>query len=502
MRIGGYEVLGEVGRGGMGVVYRVRTPDGREAALKLLLRTDAATFARFERERRLLASLGEEQGFVEFLDAGSSPGGAWLLMPFITGGTLRQRLERGPLGVEETIALGIQLASALGRAHERGIVHRDVKPENVLFSTPGRALLADLGLAKHFDRVAPGGSQSLSLTAGGTFKGTAGYVPPEQVEDARSAGPAADVFALGAVLYECLAGRPAFTGATVLDILARLSSGTVEPIARTGVPAWLERDLRRALAPDSSARFPDGASFARALRIGGAPARAARPARARSLLAGAAASVLLLGVFVLARGSGPAKRDLAPPVPLPPPELPARDAKVPRREVARLEAAVPPRDPAGARERVTLAREAFARGDSEAALGLTQEAVQLDPGDGRLWAMLSSLLYARKDFPATIVCATRALEQDASIVGAWRLRGAARRRSGDADGAISDLDEAIRLDPREAGALLERAQAFTTKGERARALADFEAGLSLLSPDDPQRAECERLIADLRGGEH
>src|SRR5271169_3198490 len=99
VKIGPYEVLGELGRGGMGVVYRVRSPESSEAALKVLVKSDHGTLARFERERRLLSSLGNAEGFVGILDHGSSAEGAWLVMPLVTGGTLRKRLESGPLGV-------------------------------------------------------------------------------------------------------------------------------------------------------------------------------------------------------------------------------------------------------------------------------------------------------------------------------------------------------------------------------------------------------------------
>src|SRR5271170_7357003 len=240
----------------MGAVFRVRAPDGREAALKLLLKADRGTLARFEREKRLLASLGEEHGFVGILDAGvASDGTPWLLMPLVPGGTLRKKLEAGPLGVAETVALGIQLARALGNAHQRGIVHRDVKPENVLFTRDGRPLLADLGLAKHFDRGASGASQSVNLSSRGAFKGTVGYMAPEQVVDPGGAGPPADVFALGAVLYECLAGRPAFKADSVVEVLVRVNSGVVEPIGRPEVPRRLEATLMRALARDPRVRF-------------------------------------------------------------------------------------------------------------------------------------------------------------------------------------------------------------------------------------------------------
>src|SRR5581483_12298266 len=153
---------------------------------------------------------GAAEGFVPLLDAGDSPHGPWLVMPYVPGGTLRQRLARGPLSVAETVALGVELGRALGRAAAMGVVHRDLKPENVLFDAAGRSLIADLGLAKHFEEGAPGASQSVSLSRDGTILGTAGYMAPEQLVDAKSVGPEADVFSLGAVLYACLAGVPAY----------------------------------------------------------------------------------------------------------------------------------------------------------------------------------------------------------------------------------------------------------------------------------------------------
>src|SRR5579871_1285510 len=139
MRVGAYEIQEELGRGGMGVVYRARGPRGEDVAVKVLRRDsgDRDAFARFEREQRLVAALGKDEGFVQLLDAGVSEHGPYLVMPFVPGSTLRQRLKQGALGVEEAVKLGHALAQALGQAHARGIVHRDLKPENVLFAADG-----------------------------------------------------------------------------------------------------------------------------------------------------------------------------------------------------------------------------------------------------------------------------------------------------------------------------------------------------------------------------
>src|SRR5205823_14238772 len=128
--------------------------------------------------------------------------------------------------------------------------HRDLKPENILLGGDGRPLVADLGLAKHFDRGASGASQSISLSVSGDLRGTAGYMAPEQLEDAKSVGPPADVFAPGAILYECLAGRPTFAGATLVEVVSKACDSRIEPLSAVapGTPAWLASLVERALA--------------------------------------------------------------------------------------------------------------------------------------------------------------------------------------------------------------------------------------------------------------
>jgi hypothetical protein len=334
VKIGLYEVLGVLGQGGVGSVHRARSPSGEEVAIKVLLRQDPERLARFERERRLIAELGANEGFVPLLDSGTSAQGPYLVMPLMAGGTLRDRLERGPLAVSASLAIGRDLARALALAHARGIVHRDLKPENVLFAHRGaengdgdRPLVADLGLGKHFDRGSAGGARSVSLSVAGDLRGTAGYMAPEQVVDAKSAGPPADVFAIGAILYECLAGRPPFGGDDVLELLARLADGRFEPLGRVrpDVPAWVVSVVERALAKAPGDRYADGAALLAALNQAGP-----KPGRRLDWALGTSALVVLLGMLALAAIHGVPGREresvLAPPGPTPSPSVPGEPA--------------------------------------------------------------------------------------------------------------------------------------------------------------------------------
>ncbi len=460
MKIGPYEVLSQLGQGGMGTVYRVRCPDGREAALKLLAGRDAMSLARFDRERRLLASLGEEQGFVGLLDAGVSTGGAWLLMPFVPCGTLRGKLAAGPLGVAETVALGIELATALGRAHERGIVHRDMKPENVLFAASGRALVADMGLAKHFDPGAHGASQSVELTRNGAFLGTAGYMAPEQLVDATRVGPEADIFALGAVLHECLAGLPTFRGESVLEVLTRIGEGAVEPIARPAVPVWLVEVLARCLARDPRNRFPGGSQLARALERGAA---ARRPARRVGPLAlgGVLGGLALVGVLPL---------------------LLSRPGHAPAPSSGPVVVATRPPSPAAltnARELGERAEKECDSGELDGAIADATRAIELDPGLAVAWRNRGIARGKKGDFDGEIADETSAIALDPTLPTAWCARGAGRGKKGDTAGMIEDQTRAIELSPGFAVAWANRGQARGSTGDLAGEIEDETRAIEL-----------------------
>jgi len=279
----------------MGVVYRAQDPSGRQVAVKLL-QARRESMSRFAREARLQDQLGETEGFVPLLDMGVSPHGPYLVMPLLDSGTLRDRIERDPnMPIEQAVELVRELAAGLGKAHARGIVHRDVKPDNVLFSARGRPLLADLGLAKHFRTDVEGGSQSIALSRPGQARGTFGYMAPEQLQDAAQSGPPADVYALGAVLYEVVTGQPAFRASTFVELMSKVVEGKVKHprSLRKDCPSWLCAVIARALAVDPSKRYPDGAAFAAALQE---PANARQP----KLLAGIVAVVLVLALGLAA----------------------------------------------------------------------------------------------------------------------------------------------------------------------------------------------------------
>ncbi len=463
VRVGPYELLGEIGRGGSGAVFEARGARGEALAIKLLRAPNPEARRRFERERRLLASLGDEDGFVPIADAGEWAHGPYLVMPFLGGGTLRARLDRGSLAFEETIELGRALAGALGHAHEKGIVHRDLKPENVLFTSAGEPRVADLGLAKHFTLDAPGGSQSVSLSGSGEIRGTAGYMAPEQMRDAGKVGPRADVFALGAILYECLAGVPAFLGRTPLDVIGKVESSASAPLRslRHETPRWLEAVIERALAHSEPARYADGGALARALE----PPRPASRA------------VALVGAAVLVAAGGLALAFLLPPGPAPP-APPAAPPAPPGRP------AVPPRPAFDAAAAFELAREKLHAGDLEAARRELDRILEKDPENAEVLACRAEVRLRLDDRDGAIADAGRAVAIDRRCTIGWANRGWARLTSGDLDGAIADLTEAIALDPERASAYGDRASAHFKKAQFDEAVSDATRAVEL----DPKQS--------------
>jgi serine/threonine protein kinase len=261
----GYEVLQELGRGGMGIVYKARqTSLKRLVALKMIRDSVFAGLeqrARFLREAEAVARL-QHANIIQIHEIGEHRGLPFFCMEFAEGGNLAEKLAGKPLPSAEAAELVRTLALAVDHAHQRNVIHRDLKPANVLLTGDGRPLLTDFGLAKLLD-----GDTALSQS--GAVLGTASYMAPEQAEGrTREVGPAADVYALGAILYELLTGRPPFKAETFQATVQRVIHDDPVPPSRLqpDVPPDLERICLLCLAKDPGHRYARAADLANDLR--------------------------------------------------------------------------------------------------------------------------------------------------------------------------------------------------------------------------------------------
>jgi eukaryotic-like serine/threonine-protein kinase len=308
--LGGRYVIEEIiSRGGMADVYRARDRRlGQTVAVKVFRPSgDPDGARRFASEVRLLAPLNHP-GIVTMRDGGIDDSQPFLVMPLVTGGTLADRLVSGPLPMSEVVSLGRELATTLGYLHGRGIVHRDVKPANVLMDQDGRVMLGDFGVSRAVDAT--------RLTTVGQIIGTAAYLAPEQVRGAQ-ATPAADIYALGLVLLECVTGYPVFAGTDPIAVAsARLLH---DPDLPSGLPADLRATLagmlatepeRRPTAPECAAQLgaaTDGLSeSAQTIPLPARPGRTGKQGKPATLIRTATASpgrvrvATLLAVLVAA----------------------------------------------------------------------------------------------------------------------------------------------------------------------------------------------------------
>jgi serine/threonine protein kinase len=246
-----YEILEQIGEGGMGVVYKARdTQLDRLVALKLLpprLLDSAQARRRFAEEARVISALNHP-AIATIYEVAEDGGAPVLVLEYLPGGTLRDRIGGTPFPVTELVSYGLQVAEGLGYAHRHGILHRDVKPENLLFTTEGRLKITDFGLARFDD------ARTVTMHAG--ISGTLTHIAPEAVRGARP-DCRADIFALGVVLYEMAAAQPPFQGENAAAVLYRIVHVPPVPIRsiRADLPEALENVVSRMLAKDPRLRY-------------------------------------------------------------------------------------------------------------------------------------------------------------------------------------------------------------------------------------------------------
>src|SRR3984893_14270210 len=278
-KLGPYEIVAPVGAGGMGEVYRARdTRLDRAVAVKILpshLSENSEAKQRFDREARTISSLSHPN-ICTLYDVGHQDGIDYLVMEYLEGETLADRLRKGPLPLERVLKYGIEICEGLERAHRSGVVHRDLKPGNIML-TKASAKLMDFGLAKA-SVMRPAASSSAmvtlstpaesdALTAQGTVVGTFQYMSPEQVEG-KEADARSDIFSLGAMLYEMTTGKRAFEGKTTVSIAAAILEKEPDPVT-TGQPlspAALQHVIEGCLVKDPESRWQSAGDVGRELR--------------------------------------------------------------------------------------------------------------------------------------------------------------------------------------------------------------------------------------------
>jgi serine/threonine-protein kinase len=327
-RLGPYQIGALLGAGGMGEVYKARdTRLDRAVAIKVLPRhvtAEPGSRERFEREARTISQLGHPR-ICTLHDIGNENGVEYLVLEYVEGETLADRLKRGPLPLPEALAIAGEIADALDAAHRHQIVHRDLKPGNVMLTKSGTKLL-DFGLAKSISEVGGTGASAaatmpVQLTLEGTVVGTLPYMAPEQLKGGET-DQRSDVFAFGATLYEMIAGRRAFQGqgAALIGAILERDPAPLSSI-QPAVPDMLDRVVRRCLEKDPERRWQSVADLATALRwsceparagAGGSEARSRRAAAAMMLLASGMLVIGAVGGLWMGRRGAPAPADPAP----------------------------------------------------------------------------------------------------------------------------------------------------------------------------------------------
>lgn len=257
--LGSYRIISQIGKGGMATVYKAYQPSmDRNVAIKVLPRqlAESAEFAaRFQQEARIIARL-EHPHILPVFDFGESDGVTYFVMRYLEAGTLKTKMEAGPLALDEIDRLFTQLAEALGYAHAHGIVHRDLKPANALVDEHGNVFLTDFGIAKLLESASP------RLTQTDAIMGTPAYISPEQAK-AQAVDRRSDIYSLGIILYEMVTGSVPFVADTPLAVILKHISDPLPPpsVVKKDIPGPIERVILKALAKEPADRYASAEEF-------------------------------------------------------------------------------------------------------------------------------------------------------------------------------------------------------------------------------------------------
>jgi tetratricopeptide (TPR) repeat protein len=531
-RIGPFQIRELIARGGAGAVYRCADPrTGHDVAVKVLRDVEQATDyqrKRFRREAMAMAEL-RHPGIVAVLGAGDHRGSPWLALEYVPGTSLQERLSRqGPLPAREAATLVRTMTRAVAHAHERSVLHRDLKPDNVLLDSGGEPRLTDFGLTRDL-----AGGQS-RLTRTGSFLGTPGYMSPEQACGRQDLlGPPTDVYGLGGILYACLTGEPPVRGGSLAEVLVATVEAPPEPPSKANpaISSELERICLRCLEKDPASRYPTAEALGQALEglLVEAPGRRGLPVRLYALACLALLALTLGGLWLRSLETTAGEEVEAPaagPAGEAAPKEPAAAAAGPSPtgpyseldpgQVERLAAAVAAGeadlipdfdrvlrlDPANAEAWALRGSLKLRAKDLDGAIGDLEQALRLDPDLGDAWADLGEARYLRREFQAGVVAFSEALRCDPENVSAYAGRGAAKNEASDPRGALADLDQALRRDPSFAWAWTQRGIAKFALEDSRSAIEDLDQAL-LLNPEDPVawtcRARAKRDFDDAPG---
>jgi len=531
--IGHYRILERLGQGGMGLVYKAEDVNLRRIVALKVLPADLAD-DKVARERLLreawAASRLSHPNIATIYEVAEGSGPLFVAMEFVDGQTLAQLMLDGPLGEQRVLAIGAQAADALEAAHQQGVVHRDVKPSNIMLDSDGQVKVVDFGLALQVHSLADettdltGSTEALRLTRSGSAVGTVSYMSPEQAQG-KTPDARADLFSLGVVLYEIITGQLPFTGATPLAMAAAIihdepsSPRQLRPEISTGLKEVILSCLAKdpAQRPSSAARVRDGLRVLRAGESTGAMRKilGRRPAyRHPAVLLSAA--ILLAAVAVLV------VQEFGRPAPPAPPSIANLDARRSFRRASNYEA----RGPTLANFRMAeqLYRKAleiepdnpiivsqlayflmrfewaYSVGESRWAeiRRLTEVALEASPPPARAWATKSTLLLVAGDAEGAVEAAWNAISLDADDHAGYAALGKAKIDMGQVDVGLADLTAAIDVGEGHLWARAQLADELYDLGRTDEAAAEYRKLLEF-APDSPVALNNLGAIYLLRG---